>query len=77
MNEMLALLDAGVWDEDTLSDAVGREIQRGTMLTSWESVVVELTGRHSGHCVEFRMPGPGREGLWWTCEEDVICQRPG
>jgi hypothetical protein len=63
MNECLALYHAQIWDDDTLNYALGTEILRGTMLTSYESVAIELTDRRSGRCVEFRMPGPGREGL--------------
>jgi hypothetical protein len=51
------------------------EILQGTMLTSYESVVIELTGKRSGHCVEFRMRD--HEGIWWCEDEDVIRQRQG
>jgi hypothetical protein len=58
-----------------LSQALGIELLRGTMLTSYESVVIELTGRRSGRCVEFRMRD--HEGVWWVEEDDILRQRPG
>jgi hypothetical protein len=62
MNEILAL-----HDDEALNHALWAEIQRGTMLTSYESVVIEPTGRTSGRCVEFRMPQHGDAGdLWWA-----------
>jgi hypothetical protein len=77
VHQNLALYHACVWGDYALNSALGMELQRGTMLTSYESVVIELTGRQSGRCVEFTMPGPGREGLWWCEEDDVLRQRPG
>jgi hypothetical protein len=66
-----------VWDDYTLNQALWTEIQRSAMLTYWESVEVELTGERSGRRVQFRMPGPEREGLWWAEDADIIRQRPG
>jgi hypothetical protein len=47
------------------------------MLTSWESVVVELTGKRSGHGVEFTMhDDQGQIGeMWWTYSDNIIKQR--
>jgi hypothetical protein len=74
MNGYLALYHAGMWDDDTLNQALGEEISRGAMLTSWESVEVQPTGKISGRCVEFTMPGTGREGLWWAEDIDIVLE---
>jgi hypothetical protein len=73
MNAYLALYDAGAWDDYTLGQALDMEILKGSMLASWESVPIELTGRRSGRCVEFRMRD--HEGVWWRENADIIRQR--
>jgi hypothetical protein len=55
MNQLLAVFEAGVISKEALDQAILEEIHRGSMLTSWESVRVELTGRRQGYCVEFEM----------------------
>ena len=57
MNECLALYHACVWGDYALNSALGMELQRGTMLTSYESVVIELTGRQSGDVWSLRCLG--------------------
>jgi hypothetical protein len=76
LNSYLALYYAGVWDDEALDHALIKEVQRGTMLTSWESVPVELTGKQSGRCIEFTMPKHGDAGDVWWCEESDIIECP-
>jgi hypothetical protein len=38
MNAMLTSYEAGIIDEDTLNDLILKEIHRGSMLASYESV---------------------------------------
>ena len=77
MNQLLAVYDAGVIDREALDLAIVEEIHRGSMLASWESVEVDLTGRRQGHCLEFRMRDQKGyiDGLWWTISENIIRQR--
>jgi hypothetical protein len=76
-NQLLAVYDAGVISREALDQAVLDEIHRGSMLASWESARVELTGRRQGHCVEFEMyDRKGRiDGKWWTIQTNIIKQR--
>jgi hypothetical protein len=71
MNVLLEIFDAGIIDRETLDQALQDEIYRGSMLGSESSVLVQLTGRRQGHCVEFRMQdGEGEiEGTWYTIED--------
>ena len=69
---VLALYHARIWDDYTLNQALGMEMLRGSVLTSYESVVIELTGTRSGRCMEFTMRV--HEGVWWAEEEDIVLQ---
>jgi hypothetical protein len=77
MNQLLAVYDAGVIDRDTLDLSILEEIRRGSMLSSWESVRVDLTGRRAGYLVEFRMWDRKGYigGMWCTIAENIIPQR--
>jgi hypothetical protein len=50
---------------------------KGTMLASWESVRIALTGRRQGYCLQFEMwDRKGKiDGLYWTLETNIIRQR--
>jgi hypothetical protein len=77
MNELLALWDAGVFDDYALAEALWGEIMKGARFSTWESAVVEPTGKRSGRCIEFQIPKLGSERLWWASETDILCQRQG
>ena len=77
LNALLRSYESGIISEETFGEQTLKQIQAGSMLSSWESVRVEFTGRREGFCVEIEMyDRDGRiDGQYWIWEGHIIQQR--
>jgi hypothetical protein len=83
MQSLLMSCDAGIIDEQRYHKEVLIEVHKGSMLYSWESVVVKPTGKQNGTLVEITMHDRKGEIIdarrncreWWTHASNIIQQR--